>query len=154
MLLHTHDQFLQQTTEELNPVGFLEEIVAREIAGASWRLYRCNAAEAQLGDIDPSTDNTRRSIERSRAAAMLALNRASAMFRKLQNERRKHEEAQSPAGSPGQMASNCKTAEGAPTADSGPSPQTPRNALCPCNSGLKYKRCCGINAAPVLSNAA
>ena len=24
---------------------------------------------------------------------------------------------------------------------------TPRNALCPCNSGKKYKRCCGANAA-------
>jgi hypothetical protein len=29
--------------------------------------------------------------------------------------------------------------------------QTPRNAPCPCGSGAKYKRCCGRNAAPVLS---
>jgi hypothetical protein len=26
----------------------------------------------------------------------------------------------------------------------------PRNAPCPCNSGLKYKRCCGATAPPVL----
>lgn len=32
--------------------------------------------------------------------------------------------------------------------------QTPRNALCPCGSGNKYKRCCGKNAPPVLSRAA
>ncbi|MFN7938596.1 MAG: SEC-C metal-binding domain-containing protein [Bryobacteraceae bacterium] len=33
-------------------------------------------------------------------------------------------------------------------------PQTPRNALCPCGSGNKYKRCCGKNAPPVLGRAA
>ena len=33
-------------------------------------------------------------------------------------------------------------------------PQTPRNALCPCHSGLKYKRCCGPKAPPVLGRAA
>ncbi len=32
--------------------------------------------------------------------------------------------------------------------------QTPRNALCPCGSKLKYKRCCGRNAPPVLTRAA
>jgi hypothetical protein len=31
---------------------------------------------------------------------------------------------------------------------------TPRNALCPCNSGIKYKRCCGKDAPPVLCIAA
>ncbi|MFN7936112.1 MAG: SEC-C metal-binding domain-containing protein [Bryobacteraceae bacterium] len=34
------------------------------------------------------------------------------------------------------------------------SSQTPRNALCPCGSGNKYKRCCGKNAPPVLGRAA
>jgi hypothetical protein len=29
--------------------------------------------------------------------------------------------------------------------------QIPRNAPCPCNSGLKYKRCCGAAAPPVLA---
>ena len=33
-------------------------------------------------------------------------------------------------------------------------PETPRNALCPCRSGLKYKRCCGPKAPPVLGRAA
>ncbi len=31
---------------------------------------------------------------------------------------------------------------------------TPRNALCPCGSGNKYKRCCGKDARPVLNQAA
>jgi hypothetical protein len=52
-------------------------------------------------------------------------------------------EAQNP-----ELASNCKPAEPAPL----PFPQTPRNALCPCRSGQKFKRCCGRNAPPVLNN--
>jgi hypothetical protein len=30
----------------------------------------------------------------------------------------------------------------------------PRNAPCPCHSGLKYKRCCGTTAPPVLGACA
>jgi SEC-C motif len=33
-------------------------------------------------------------------------------------------------------------------------PAIPRNAPCPCNSGLKYKRCCGVAAPPVLTKSA
>ena len=29
-----------------------------------------------------------------------------------------------------------------------------RNSPCPCGSGQKYKRCCGVNAPPILNNAA
>ena len=29
-------------------------------------------------------------------------------------------------------------------------PQVARNALCPCGSGQKFKRCCGIAAPPIL----
>ncbi|MFN7934962.1 MAG: SEC-C metal-binding domain-containing protein [Bryobacteraceae bacterium] len=35
-----------------------------------------------------------------------------------------------------------------------PAPQTPRNALCPCGSKLKFKRCCGKDAPPVLHGVA
>ena len=37
------------------------------------------------------------------------------------------------------------------------SPQTAqvgRNSPCPCGSGNKYKRCCGVNAAPIYNHAA
>ncbi len=45
--------------------------------------------------------------------------------------------------SPVESGSFCKTEN--------TSPSTPRNAPCPCNSGEKYKRCCGKNAPPMLS---
>jgi hypothetical protein len=44
----------------------------------------------------------------------------------------------------------CKTTPSAPAAPK----LTPRNAQCPCNSGQKYKRCCGKDAPPVLNKAA
>jgi hypothetical protein len=55
----------------------------------------------------------------------------------------------------------CKPAKSAPATPANPvagsfcnPPATPRNALCPCGSGAKYKRCCGTNAPPVLNRAA
>ncbi|MCC6586811.1 MAG: SEC-C domain-containing protein, partial [Bryobacterales bacterium] len=37
---------------------------------------------------------------------------------------------------------------------SAPQPEIGRNSPCPCGSGNKYKRCCGVNAPPILNNAA
>ncbi len=48
-----------------------------------------------------------------------------------------------------QVASLAPEAKGAPAPPAG----TPRNALCPCGSGVKYKRCCGSSAPPVLHHA-
>jgi hypothetical protein len=53
-------------------------------------------------------------------------------------------------------SSFCKPVKTATTAASSSfcnPPATPRNALCPCGSGVKYKRCCGKNAPPVLNIA-
>jgi hypothetical protein len=58
-------------------------------------------------------------------------------------------------------SSFCKPANSAPSTAQKPAassfcnlPATPRNALCPCGSGAKFKRCCGRNAPPVLNSAA
>ena len=56
-----------------------------------------------------------------------------------------------------ELGSNCKSAAPVPAAMASfckPAPQTPRNALCPCKSGEKFKRCCGRNAPPVLGKVA
>ena len=70
---------------------------------------------------------------------------------------------------PAEPAAQPKTAAPAPTTPKQPLPglirtepgsqrktsgQTPRNAQCPCNSGQKFKRCCGKDAPPVLNQAA
>ena len=54
------------------------------------------------------------------------------------------------------LSSEKQTDESDETEESGDAQathQTPRNALCPCGSGAKYKRCCGKNAPPVLSHS-
>ena len=60
-----------------------------------------------------------------------------------------------------QGSSFCKPAPTSPATPAKPTassfcnpPATPRNALCPCGSGVKYKRCCGKNAPPVLNKGA
>jgi hypothetical protein len=52
-----------------------------------------------------------------------------------------------PSAAAAAPASFCNEAPGVPR-------NVPRNALCPCGSGEKYKRCCGENAPPVLQKAA
>ena len=37
---------------------------------------------------------------------------------------------------------------------SAPQPEVGRNSPCPCGSNKKYKRCCGVNAPPILNQAA
>ena len=37
---------------------------------------------------------------------------------------------------------------------SAPQPEVGRNSPCPCGSGQKYKRCCGVNAPPILNKVA
>jgi hypothetical protein len=66
-----------------------------------------------------------------------------------------------PESAPSTGSSFCKPAQTAPSTAKKPAgssfcktPATPRNALCPCGSGVKYKRCCGTNAPPVLNRAA
>ena len=56
-------------------------------------------------------------------------------------------ESLKPAG-PVESVENVETVE-----TTAPAP-TPRSARCPCGSGLKYKRCCGTHAPPVLNRAA
>ena len=66
-------------------------------------------------------------------------------------------QAQSQPNNLWSMASNCKpapTPTPAPAKSAAPPRNTPRNALCPCKSGQKFKRCCGKEAPPVLNKAA
>jgi hypothetical protein len=167
--------FCERMILELNPDTLLEETLVAEITGASWRLRRCSAVEAELADFadrDPMLDETKektiRSLERARATASSLLHRGINQLRRLQTDRLKPKsEARAmaeleafcapPALTPAQraeLASNCSPQR--PAAQTAPAPaseprQIPRSAPCPCRSGEKYKRCCGKNAPPVLS---
>jgi len=163
--------FCERMILELNPDTLLEETLVAEITGASWRLRRCSAVEAELADyadrdpmLDESKERAIRSLERARATASSLLHRGINQLRRLQTDRLKPKsEAQAEAEAeaeamaeieafcaPPKLASICKP-QGPPAQAAR---QIPRSAPCPCGSREKYKRCCGKNAPPVLGRAA
>ena len=163
--------FCERMILELNPDTLLEETLVAEITGASWRLRRCSAVEAELADyadrdpmLDESKERAIRSLERARATASSLLHRGINQLRRLQTDRLKPKsEAQAEAEAeaeamaeieafcaPPKLASICKP-QGPPAQAAR---QIPRSAPCPCGSREKYKRCCGKSAPPVLGRAA
>jgi hypothetical protein len=154
---------------DLNPSGALEATFAMAIIGATWRLRRCSLIESDMSEIfslDPMEDQagsrTQHSVDRARSQAFHILRHATAELRRLQTDRRIRAELfpdtqpgivgyrdvvrtlkQSAASGSAKLASNCNPPE-----------STARNAPCPCGSGEKYKRCCGVGAAPILNKAA
>ncbi len=67
----------------LAPATILESTYACEIAGASWRLRRCNMVEAESIPDEAG----QQSIDRARAAAHNVIRKATAELRRLQTER-------------------------------------------------------------------
>ena len=141
---------------ELAPDSSLEQTLAREIIHAAWRLRRCASLEiAPPEDLsDEELDRLQISIDRARAAAQRTLHRSLKELRRLQSERLyvtyvaaapATKQTTEPAADNSAKQTQCAPAK---------APLVPRSAPCPCKSGEKYKRCCGKNAPPVLSNAA
>jgi ElaB/YqjD/DUF883 family membrane-anchored ribosome-binding protein len=89
-----YKEFCESLHRELAPDGILEQSLAAEITGATWRLRRCSAVEADLADyaeidpmLDESTEKTRRALERARSHAHSLLHRSINQLRKLQTDR-------------------------------------------------------------------
>jgi uncharacterized protein YecA (UPF0149 family) len=168
-----YKQFRETMLRELEPATLLEQSLAAEITGATWRLRRCANAEAELADyaltdplLDESKEKSIRSIERARSAAHSQLHRSINQLRKLQTCR----ESGAPVSGEEQLnendpftaalLANCEPdpeiireldaqVEAAREAERNAKPRelasncnAPRNAPCPCGSGLKFKRCC------------
>ena len=166
---HTRDAYLQlrdNLLTELKPVTQLEQILVHEIISASWRLERCAQIEA-----NPESEAVP-SLDRARNSAFRILNRALKELRTLQTHRIAAEETGldiPPSASvkeviqitrANQAAQQTRTDNAIDNYIYGFSdaplklqnePNTPRTAPCPCGSGRKYKRCCGVTAPPVLS---
>ena len=101
-----YKEFCETMYSELCPASLLEETLVSEITGASWRLRRCDAADAGLDLFDESTDKLRRSVERARSSATSILHRGINQLRKLQTGR-----APNAVSAPvPELASNCMTA--------------------------------------------
>jgi len=159
---------------ELAPDSSLEQTLAREIIHAAWRLRRCANLEIAPPDdlTDEELERLQISIDRARAAAQRTFHRSLKELRRLQTEHLHPAEViirqamAADAFAMKELAKRQQQAAETAARNSAKQSQTetdppsakprliPRSAPCPCKSGLKYKRCCGKNAAPVLSNAA
>jgi len=140
---------------ELAPDSSLEQTLAREIIHAAWRLRRCADLEvAPPQDLtDEELDRLQTSIDRARSAAQRTFHRSLKELRRLQAERVYATFAAKQTPGPAQSApenNSAKQTQSRPAK----TPSIPRSAPCPCKSGQKYKRCCGKNAPPVLTQAA
>ena len=139
-----YSELAESLNEELVPNGPLELNLVEEIRRAMWRLRRCGEVESHLviglddgrGYIfDPmetanaAAEKVQKSVDRARSQAHRLLHKCAAELRKLQTERA----TPVPKAAPGSF---CKTGIHSLPA---PSP-TPRNAECPCGSGMKHKR--------------
>ncbi len=114
----------------------IEILLNREIARCVARIAECETREAELA-LEPNP-KLRAANDRDRDRAFIALGRAMKMLRDLP----KFESAPKPEA-PAQAQPQVQPQ--APAAH----PQIARNALCPCRSGQKYKRCCGRLAPPL-----
>ena len=153
----------QNLLADLLPEGVLELAHTGEILSATWRLLRCGLLEATMAlpnealpnDAipdpmeDPKTLKLQTSIDRARTQSWNMLRRATAELERLQARRAANPAAAAPVSTKQTHPAPAPIAAPIP-----PDPQTPRNALCPCQSGQKFKRCCGPNAPPLLHTAA
>ncbi len=165
-----YDHLVESLESELAPVGILENTLVAEIRRATWRLRRCSLMDEWICRglrnpiLEDFEEKTQLSVDRARTLYNRLLLRCQAELRKLQAERRSREAAPvevpqaartGTAPAPiSKSASFCKNENPQPPVPTGTDLlATPRNAVCNCGSGQKYKRCCGRNAPAILHAA-
>jgi len=155
--------------EAIRPHGVLEEFACQRLATARWYYERATALSAQYEPESPEGIRFQNMALRWEGS----YNRAMRELRLLQTERalanpnchppladlqkiqqvakrngRPAPTTPEPAENP-QPQSNQECAKRNPD----PYPEVGRNSPCPCGSGKKYKRCCGVDAPPILHAA-
>lgn len=145
----------------VQPHGVLEEFACQRLATARWYYERATALAAASGPESPEAVRFQNMALRWEGS----YNRAMRELRQLQTGRAlanpgcsapladlpKIQPVAKRNGAAGpQPQSNQEGAKRNPD----PYPGAGRNSPCPCGADKKYKRCCGVNAPPILSTAA
>ena len=128
MLPGVKDNLMPNSTQPTLPTtADLRSLLNREIQRCLARIAECGERESALG---PQPDfKLRAAIDRDRDRAFISLRRAASMLKQLPPEPQSEPEPETTGPEqPRQIA---------------------RNAPCPCNSGQKFKRCCGRAAPPL-----
>ena len=170
-------ELLHSMTDAARPVGIFERLAIQRLVIAWWHFERLGALAIQRA----SSDDAAR-LQKGALRWEACYNRAMRELRTLQTARainspadppppmadlkqlqyfakrttpapdpspeRQRRVADPPAPAPSNPAKStiCET--------NSPQPEVGRNSPCPCGSGQKFKRCCGVNAPPILNKAA
>jgi hypothetical protein len=99
------DSLRADLLRDLCPGTSIEVVLFNQILSASWKLFRCDRAEAQLDTLvstaglepllDPALEPQLRTLERARGQANKSLHKAITELRRIQTERQ-YREAQMP----------------------------------------------------------
>jgi hypothetical protein len=138
--------------DDLRPQTPLQELFAAELIRATWRLRRCAEVEATLANETTSDPMLDAGLLRTQTAVDRARSQSHGIIRRSLSEIRRLQAATPPQNEKPRSAT--KRTESAAPQPTPPGVQIGRNAPCPCNSGQKYKRCCGQNAPAILHHAA
>jgi len=160
----------------LKPDGFLQELTFQRLVNAAWNMQRCLKLENELREYleddeplgNPETIKQAELYQRyylrfegSYRANLRELERLQRlqMLQDIQSGEQKPVSAlhdvelyQRAAKRNDRLAENPQTLSNQQGAKRNPAPypEVGRNSPCPCGSGKKYKRCCGVNAPPIL----
>jgi uncharacterized protein YchJ len=176
-----YHQFCAAYEDDLVPAGAIEQTLAAEILHAAWRLRRCSILEATRESNQDSVERARANAHRIFTRCMNELrNIQTERHIRLNSDTSVLGLASSPAiygavkaageaaeaalfnrvtavpRQPVEIREHHAQANFAKQSQSAPPDvvQTPRGAPCSCGSGIKFKRCCGKDALPVLGRAA
>ena len=145
------------------PHGCLEDFACQRLAYAQWHFERAAQLAMQFQEGSPEFFK----YQKLALSWEASFNRAMRHLRDLQTLRAQaNPNAVAPLRNPERKRRVTEAPATATPADPQPSqnqnfakrnPQQQevgRNSPCPCGSGQKYKRCCGVNAPPILNHAA
>jgi hypothetical protein len=168
-----YEALREQLLDSLQPVGFLQDLTVQRLVNAAWNMQRCLKLEnlvmesadgtAPLGHPEAQKQAALfqryylRELERLQRLQLLqdvhfgeehavsALHDLQLYQRFAKRNGLPPQPLPEPAQNP-QPLSNQQGAKRNPAVIS----KVGRNSPCPCGSGKKYKRCCGVNASPIL----
>ncbi len=171
--LSEYADLLHELTEHFAPRDITETRFIREMADAEWRLRRVRQhhesaltrqiqtlaqrhPESSPADLQSMAIETLSETGTSETTWLRYESKFERQYQRAQTEWRSYQQILRKTESAAQTEAitNALNAPLPSAPESASNVQTPRNAPCPCGSSQKYKRCCGQNAPPVLTNSA
>ena len=165
-------ELLHSMSEAARPQGIFERLAVQRLVGAWWHFERFIALAMQRANTDDAARHQKNALKweacfnramrelRTLQTARAILNPAEAPPPMANLQQLQHFAKRTTAQKPDECP-DCKGGVADPSSaksticeTNSHQPEVGRNTPCPCGSGLKFKRCCGVNAPPILNKVA